>query len=109
MRVLIDVYTDIAHPSDGLPGPAIALKTNGSGVGPILELTSSTTVSWRNTSTGRTGTVKVPSRGHRVAWDAVIHPGRGHVAFTVRQKIGAMAFNPMVNPQYSSCRGSANS
>ena len=107
LRTLVDVYTDVVYPSDGLPGPAIELKANGGAVGPVLELTSVTTVRWHNATTGRRGTVRVPSRSHRVDWTAVIHPGHGRVEFTIDQKIGAMAFNPMVNPQFSRCRGKA--
>ncbi|WP_245569708.1 hypothetical protein [Gordonia shandongensis] len=109
LRIPVDVFTDIAHPSDGLPGPAIALKASNS-VHSIMmspEFTTLTTVRWRNRDTGRRGVVRVPSRSTRIDWEAVIHPGRGHVTFTVTQKIGAMAFVPMVNPQYSTCRGSA--
>jgi len=39
----------------------------------------------------------------------VLHPGKGKVQFTVHQKIGALAFVPMVNPQYSRCSGTATS
>ncbi|WP_260868792.1 hypothetical protein [Gordonia sihwensis] len=108
LRIVVDVYTGGAFPTDGLPGPAITLSSNNpGGVGPVLELTMLTTVTWRNLSTGRTGTVRVPTRAHAADWDVVLHPGRGAVRFTVHQKIGAMAFNPMVNPQYSSCTGTA--
>lgn len=108
LRILVDVYTDVPYPSDGLPGPAITLSAdNPGGSGPILELTTLTTVRWTNRTTGRSGAVRVPTRGHRASWDAVIHPGHGAVSFTVHQKIGALAGQPMVNPQYTTCRGSA--
>lgn len=107
LRILVDVYTSGPFPTDGLPGPAITLSANNpGGAGPMLELTSRTTVRWKNATTGRTGTVVVPLRAHNANWEAVLHPGRGRVSFTIRQQIGALAFNPMVNPQYSSCRGS---
>lgn len=107
LRIDVDVYTG-GTPSDGLPGPAITLAANNTnGVGAFLELTTLTTVNWRNTTTGRSGSVGVPTRSHAANWEAVVHPGKGRVAFTVHQKIGALAFVPMVNPQYSSCRGSA--
>lgn len=41
-------------------------------------------------------------------WEVSLPTGRGNIAFTVRQKIGAVAFVPMVNPQYSACSGSAS-
>jgi len=108
LRILVDVWTGGPFPSDGLPGPAITLDANNpGGMGPILELTTLTTVRWHNRSTGRSGVVRVPTRAHNANWEAVLHPGRGRVSFTIHQKIGAMAFNPMVNPQHSSCRGSA--
>lgn len=108
LPILVDVWTGGPFPSDGLPGPAITLEANNpGGVGPILELTTLTTVRWTNISTGRTGAVRVPTRAHTANWEAVVHPGHGRVNFIIHQKIGAMAFHPMVNPQYSSCRGSA--
>ncbi|EGD56858.1 hypothetical protein [Gordonia neofelifaecis] len=108
LPIIVDVYTGGPFPTDGLPGPAISLSANNpGGVGQVLELTSLITVDWRNLDTGRTGSVRVPTRSHAANWDVVLHPGHGRVAFTVHQKIGAMAFNPMVNPQFSSCRGTA--
>nr|WP_226995778.1 hypothetical protein [Gordonia phthalatica] len=108
LRIFVDVFTDVPFPSDGLPGPAIALSANNpGGSGPILELTTLTTVRWTNRTTGRSGVVRVPTRAHSANWDAVIHPGHGAVSFTIHQKIGALAFVPMVNPQYTTCRGSA--
>ncbi len=107
LRIRVDVYTGAPFPSDGLVGPAISLSAmNRGGTGPILEVTTLTTVRWTNRTSGRSGVVRVPTRAHSASWDAVLHPGRGRVAFTIHQKIGALAFVPMVNPQYSSCRGS---
>lgn len=107
LRILVDVYTGAPFPSDGLPGPSISLSANNPGGTGLLTLTSLTTVRWANHTTGRTGVVRVPTRANAANWDAVLHPGRGRVSFTIRQQIGAMAFVPMVNPQYSTCRGSA--
>ncbi|KAF0969131.1 hypothetical protein BPODLACK_02364 [Gordonia sp. YY1] len=107
VKIRVDVFNDIRFPADGLPGPAIALIGTDRAKPVALEYTYDVTVSWRNLRTGRTGTVFVPGRGFTVKWQVDIHPGRGPVAFTIRQKLGAMAFNPMVNPQYSSCSGRA--
>ncbi|WP_235831315.1 hypothetical protein [Gordonia zhaorongruii] len=107
IAIPVDVYTGITFPSDGLPGPVLSLKANSPRpVGTMLNVTEyniRTTVKWRNLRTGRTGTVVTPTRANRVIWNAVIHPGAGPVRLSVRQKIGAMAFVPMVNPQYRTC------
>lgn len=105
--VWVDVYNQIAFPSDGLPGPAIALIGSSRATPGVLEFTVEVSVSWRNLRTGRTGTVFVPTRTPVVSWQVVLHPGSGPVAFTIKQTIGALAFVPMVNPQSSSCRGRA--
>ncbi|MGC4933006.1 hypothetical protein ACLQ3C_04920 [Gordonia sp. DT30] len=105
--VWVDVYNQIAFPSDGLPGPAISLVGSSRDRPGVLEYTIDVRVSWRNLATGRTGTVDVPARNQVVSWEVVLHPGSGPVAFSIDQKIGALAFVPMVNPQYSSCRGRA--
>ncbi|WP_298444765.1 hypothetical protein [Gordonia sp. (in: high G+C Gram-positive bacteria)] len=113
LRIQVDVYNHVAFPSDGLPAPAIELIASDFPRPSILPnlttYTTETTVRWRNTTTGKRGVVRVPTRSNRVTWQAVLHPGRGNVSFTITQKIGAMAFVPMVNPQYSTCRGSARS
>lgn len=103
--VWVDVYNQIAFPSDGLPGPAIALIGSSRSRAAVLEFTAEVSVSWRNLATGRTGTVRVPSRARTVTWQAVLHPGSGPVSFSIAQKIGAVAVVPMVNPQFSTCGG----
>ncbi|MGW5523411.1 hypothetical protein [Gordonia sp. NPDC003950] len=105
--VWVDVYNQIAFPSDGLPGPAIALIGSSRSKPGVLEFTVEVMVTWRNNATGRTGTVRVPSRAQTVSWEVVLHPGRGPVSFTIHQKIGALAFVPMVNAQTSTCGGRA--
>lgn len=111
--VSIDVYSSIAFPSDGLPGPAIALKAsdprNGGQFGNVTEYTISTTVKWKNLRTGRSGKVTVPTRTTRYQWEAVVHPGTGPVRLTIKQKAGALVWNPMVNPQYRTCTTTARS
>ncbi|MFT4125730.1 MAG: hypothetical protein QM662_05815 [Gordonia sp. (in: high G+C Gram-positive bacteria)] len=107
IRVWVDVYNRIAFPSDGLPGPAISLVGSSRTQSGLVEYTVATRVSWRNLRTGRTGTVRVPARARTVTWQAVLHPGAGPVAFTIRQQIGALIVVPMVNPQQSTCRGRA--
>ncbi|WP_211188441.1 hypothetical protein [Gordonia asplenii] len=111
MRTYVDVFNQVAYPSDGLPGPVIDLiATNPrlqGGTQGFLEYTSQTTVTWRNLTNGRTGRVVVPTRARANTWEVNIHPGPGRVAFTIHQKVGAMAFVPMVNPQSSSCSGVA--
>ncbi|GAC56244.1 hypothetical protein GOHSU_04_01130 [Gordonia hirsuta DSM 44140 = NBRC 16056] len=111
LRITVDVWNKMKHPSDGLPAPAIALIASNNrkqGIFPNAGIyTMETTVNWRNVTTGKRGVVRVPTRASHVTWQAVIHPGHGRVDFTVRQKIGVLALVPMVNPQYSSCRGSA--
>ena len=105
--VWVDVYNQIPFPSDGLPGPAIALIGSSRSKTGLFEYTTEVRVSWRNLRTGRTGAVTVPGRARYVTWQAVLHPGKGLVAFTIRQKLGAVAFVPMVNPQYATCQGRA--
>ncbi|WP_124711597.1 hypothetical protein [Gordonia insulae] len=105
----VDVFNQIPFPADGLPGPAISLiGSHRAQPAPLLDYTVETRVTWRNLSTGRTGSVTVPTRARMVTWQVDLHPGRGPVAFTIRQKIGLMAFTPMVNAQYSSCSGRAS-
>lgn len=107
----VEVWNDVKFPSDGLPGPAIELVASSPRPQSLLPnmatYTMETTVTWRNVTTGKRGVVRVPTRARLVTWQAVLHPGHGRVNFTIKQKIGAMAFVPMVNPQYSTCRGSA--
>lgn len=105
--VWVDVFNEIAFPSDGLPGPAIALIGSSRAKQAVLDFTVEVRVTWRNLRTGRQGMVTVPSRAPVVTWQVVVHPGSGPVAFTIHQKIGALAVVPMVNPQYSSCSGRA--
>ncbi|WP_374112744.1 hypothetical protein [Gordonia sp. C13] len=107
VKIRVDVFNDIRFPADGLPGPAIALIGTDRAKPVALEYTYDVTVSWRNLRTGRTGSVFVPGRGFTVKWQVDIHPGRGPVVFTIKQKLGALAFVPMVNPQYLSCSGRA--
>ncbi|MFW0792051.1 hypothetical protein [Gordonia sp. CPCC 205333] len=112
LRTHVDVFNQVAYPSDGLPGPVITLiATNPrlqGGTAGFLEYTSETTVTWRNLTTGRSGRIVVPTRARANTWEVNIHSGKGRVAFTIGQKIGAMAFVPMVNPQFSTCRGTAS-
>ncbi len=111
LKTFVDVYNGVAFPSDGLPGPVVNLIASTprlqGGTQGILEYTQETTVTWKNTSNGRTGRVVVPTRARTATWEVNIHAGSGRVAFTIHQKLGAMAFVPMVNPQTSTCRGSA--
>ncbi|VFA81271.1 Uncharacterised protein [Gordonia paraffinivorans] len=107
VKVRVDVFNNIRFPADGLPGPVIALIGSDRAKPVALEYTYDVTVRWKNLRTGRTGKVFVPGRGFTVKWQVDIHPGHGPVAFTIHQKLGALAFNPMVNPQYSSCSGRA--
>lgn len=112
LPIRVSVWNKVRFPSDGLPGPAIELIATGprpGGLPNIGTYTIETRVKWRNVTTGKRGSVFVPTTTNRVTWQAVIHPGRGQVHFTIHQKIGAVAFMPMVNPQFSSCRGSAPS
>lgn len=104
----VDVFNQIPFPADGLPGPAISLiGSSRAQPSPLLDYTVETRVTWRNLATGRTGTVTVPSRARVITWQADLHPGRGPVAFTIRQKVGLMAFVPMVAAQNSTCSGRA--
>ena len=109
--VPIDLYTDIAFPSDGLPGPAISLRANDPRpVKPWSTLTEyniSTTVKWANLRTGRTGSVTATTHSSHYQWEVVVHPGIGPVRLTIKQKVGALAWNPMVNPQYRTCTTTA--
>ena len=107
LKIRVDVYNQIRFPADGLPGPAISLLGSARNQPGPLEFTTEVKVSWKNLRTGRTGVVTVPSRATRVTWQVDLHAGAGPVAFTIRQKIGAMAFVPMVNAQYSTCSGRA--
>ncbi|MFW0792548.1 hypothetical protein AAFP30_01925 [Gordonia sp. CPCC 205515] len=106
--IWVDVYNHIPFPSDGLPGPAISLDASDrSRSSLITDYTIETRVDWRNLATGRTGSVTVPTRARTVTWQVDVHPGSGPVAFTIRQKIGLMAFVPMVNAKTSTCKGRA--
>lgn len=111
MHTFVDVFTNVANPSDGLPGPVIDLiATNPrpqGGTQGFLEYTVQTTVTWHNRTTNATGRVVVPTRARAATWEVNIHPGRGDVDFTIHQKVGAMLVVPMVNPQYSTCSGRA--
>lgn len=112
LRIRVDVFNKVRFPSDGLPGPVLELIADGprpGGLPNIARYDMLTTVKWHNVTTGRRGTVRVPTTSYQVGWQAVLHPGRGTVNFTIHQKIGAVAFMPMVNPQHSTCRGSAQS
>ncbi|MFW0786641.1 hypothetical protein AAFP35_19270 [Gordonia sp. CPCC 206044] len=108
LPVRVDVFNGIRFPADGLPGPAISLiASDHAKPSPITDYTIEAKVTWRNLATGRTGSVTVPSRARIVTWQADLHPGKGPVAFTIRQKIGLMAFVPMVNAKTSTCHGRA--
>ena len=103
----VDVFNQIPFPADGLPGPAISLIASNRAQPAILDYTIETRVSWRNLASGRSGTVTVPTRARTVTWQVDLHPGPGPVAFTIRQKIGVMAFVPMVGATTSTCGGRA--
>lgn len=109
--ISVDVWNQVRFPSDGLPGPAIELIASSPRPRGLLPntgiYTMSTTVNWHNVTTGKRGVVRVPTRAERITWQAVLHPGAGQVNFRITQRIGAMVFVPMVNPQVSTCRGSA--
>lgn len=107
LRINIDVYNNVQFPKDGATGPVLYLSANNSKTGFLFEFNVQATVRWVNTTTGGRGTVVIPSRGHAASWEGSLQTGRGTVAFDVSQKIGAMAWVPMVNPKYSSCRGVA--
>lgn len=108
LPVKVDVFNGIRFPADGLPGPAITLIGSIRGKPQLVEYTTQVRVTWRNLGTGARGVVSAPSRARTVSWQIDLHPGAGPVAFTIHQTIGAVAFLPMVNPQYSTCRGVAN-
>lgn len=108
LDIHVDVFNDIRFPSDGLPGPAIELIGTDRARAGLVDYSMEVTVSWRNLATGRSGVVSAPSRARHISWQIVLHPGPGRVSFVIHQKIGAIAFVPMVNPQLSSCRGTAN-
>ncbi|MAU84080.1 MAG: hypothetical protein CME34_19875 [Gordonia sp.] len=103
----VDVFNQIPFPADGLPGPAISLIASNRAQPAILDYTIEVRVSWRNLASGRSGTVTVPTRARTVTWQVDLHPGPGPVAFTIRQKIGVMAFVPMVGATTSTCAGRA--
>lgn len=106
--IWVDVYNRIPFPSDGLPGPAISLDASDHAQSSLItDYTIETRVDWRNLATGRIGSVTVPTRARTVTWQVDLHPGRGPVAFSIHQKIGLMAFVPMVNAMTSTCRGRA--
>ena len=107
LRIAVDVYSNIEFPKDGARPPVLYLSANTLRSASLFEYTVETTVRWTNTSTGAIGKVILPSRGHSVNWEGSLQTGRGNISFIVHQKIGALAFVPMVNPQYSSCSGSA--
>lgn len=107
LRIDIDVYNNVQFPKDGAKGPVLYLSANNPKSGFLLEYNVEATVRWVNNSTGANGSVVIPSRGRAANWEGSLRTGRGNVSFTVSQKIGALAFVPMVNPQYSSCRGNA--
>ncbi|WAC56153.1 hypothetical protein [Gordonia sp. SL306] len=107
--VRVDVFNGIPFPADGLPGPAISLiASNRAQPSPLLDYTVETRVDWRNLASGRTGSVTVPSRARVVTWQVDLHPGRGPVVFRIHQKVGLMAFVPMVNARNSTCAGRAS-
>lgn len=103
----VDVFNQIPFPADGLPGPAISLIASNRAQPAILDYTIETRVSWRNLASGRSGTVTVPTRARTVTWQVDLHPGPGPVAFSIHQKIGVMAFVPMVGATTSTCGGRA--
>ncbi|WP_238420113.1 hypothetical protein [Gordonia sp. 'Campus'] len=107
VKVRVDVFNQIQHPADGLPGPVISLIGTDRARPVALEYNYEVAVSWRNLRTGRTGVTSVAGRGFTVKWQVDLHPGSGPVVFTIRQKLGALAFFPMTNPKYSTCRGRA--
>ena len=107
LRIGVDVYNNVELPKDGARPPVLYLSANTLRSASLFEYTVETTVRWTNTSTGAIGKVILPSRGHSVNWEGSLQTGRGNISFIVHQKIGALAFVPMVNPQYSSCSGSA--
>lgn len=109
LPIWVDVYNGIPYPADGLPGPAISLIGSNRGQSSLItDFTIETRVDWRNLATGRTGSVTAPSRARTVTWQVDLHPGKGPVEFTIHQKIGLMAFVPMVNAQNSTCSGRAS-
>lgn len=101
------MYNDVVFPPDGARGPVLYLSANNSRPGFLLEYNVEATVRWVNTTTGARGTTIIPARGRSASWEGSLPTGRGHVAYAVTQKIGALAFVPMVNPQSSTCRGAA--
>ncbi|MGY3552726.1 hypothetical protein [Williamsia sp. R60] len=107
LRIDIDVYNDVVFPPDGARGPVLYLSANNSRPGFLLDYNVEATVRWVNTTTGARGTRIIPARGRSASWEGSLPTGRGHVAYVVTQKIGALAFMPMVNPQSSTCRGAA--
>lgn len=107
LRIDIDVYNNVQFPKDGARGPVLYLSANNPRAGFLFEYNVETTVRWVNTTTGARGKVIIPARGRSASWEGSLRTGHGAVQFTVNQKIGALAFFPMVNPQYSSCGGAA--
>lgn len=107
LRIDIDVYNNVQFPKDGAKGPVLYLSANNPKSGFLLEYNVEATVRWVNNTTGGRGSVVIPSRGRAASWEGSLRTGSGNISFTVSQKIGALAFVPMVNPQYSSCRGTA--
>ncbi len=107
LPINIDLYNNVQFPKDGARGPVLYLSANNPRAGFLFEYNVESTVTWVNTTTGARGTVIIPARGRSASWEGSLRTGHGAVQFTVHQKIGALAFFPMVNPQYSSCGGAA--
>jgi hypothetical protein len=105
LRIDIDVYNNVIYPPDGARGPVLYLSANNPRAGFMFDYNVEATVRWVNTTTGARGTTIIPSRGRSASWEGSLPTGRGHITYTVSQKIGALIFVPMVNPQFSTCRG----
>ncbi|MFT3714511.1 MAG: hypothetical protein QM774_00795 [Gordonia sp. (in: high G+C Gram-positive bacteria)] len=111
LRVFVDVWNKVRFPSDGLPGPAIELIASNpqaqDAFTAFKRYKGWTTVTWRNTSNGRHGVVRVPISGQRASWQAVLHPGSGHVNFTIKEKVSGVVMVENFNTQTRTCKSSA--
>jgi hypothetical protein len=107
LRIDIDVYNNVTFPPDGARGPVLYLSANNPRPGFRFEYNVEATVRWVNTTTGARGVVLIPARGRSAGWAGSLPTGHGNVTYVVSQKIGALIFVPMVNPQFSTCRGAA--
>lgn len=105
--ITVQGFTNVMYPKDGTKGDVLYLVANNFKRDSLQHFDVDVKVKWRNLTTGKSGTTRIPGYGTRIAWEGSLPTGAGKVVFSIKQKIGIRLLTPMRNARFSYCKSSA--